>query len=77
MAKKQLPTFKVGDRVTWTSQANGGERTKTGEVTDVIKPGYRPGDKVAGCGGQRDHESYVVRVHSRLFWPRVSKLEKA
>lgn len=69
-------TFKVGDVVTWDSQADGRWRDKTGTVEQVIAPGTRPKGKGWGLG--RDHESHVVRVRkgkrSKAYWPRVAYL---
>lgn len=72
--------FKVGDGVTWTSQAGGYSKVKTGAVVEVIPPGKRP-ECVPGCGFSRKHESYVIAVKRprsvALYWPNVSALEKA
>lgn len=78
-------TFKVGDMVRWTSEAGSISKTKVGEIIEVVPARKWPAMK--GCGGWRDHESYVVRVRelhangnvrsSRLYWPRVGHLERA
>lgn len=70
-----MSTFKVGDRVRWTSQAGGYTRAKVGVVERIVPPKGQAGLKVTQfC--QRDHESYIVRVNGRgLYWPLVSKLE--
>ena len=83
--------IKLGDRVTWTSQAAGATKTKTGIIIGVVKAGSRP-DRVKfkqlcknGIGWSRNHESYVVSVDVgkrekgvsfRQYWPRVSALKK-
>jgi len=70
--------FKIGDDVTWSSQAHGGWKTKIGKVVAVIPSYTRVGDvlnavdamaqfgmlsrKPLGFGGPRVHESYLVRV---------------
>jgi hypothetical protein len=76
MTEKQL---KRGDIVTWTSQAAGASKAKTGEIVEVVAAGARPPGK--GWGWARDHESYLVRVpvgkRTRLYWPRASRLELA
>ena len=66
--------MQLGDEVTWTSQANGGVKTKTGKVVLILRAGERmpPMIEVNGLqlpapartgGGQRfDAESYVVHV---------------
>jgi hypothetical protein len=73
--------FKEGDKVQWTSQANGGVKTKTGVVVQVVEPGKRPDRnrfpalyRDSGVGFGRDHESYVVRVDNKIYWPRVKDL---
>lgn len=68
----------VGDQVTWSSQAGGNTKTKTGRVVALIPPGRESGKsarafidaKVSkrthrsafGGGWDRDHESYIVEV---------------
>jgi hypothetical protein len=64
--------FVLGDKVAWTSQAAGSWRYKMGTVVEVVPPGAYP--SVRGCGMPRDHESYVIKVGSRKYWPRVSLL---
>jgi hypothetical protein len=59
--------FKLGDTVTWRSQAGGNWKTKTGVIVEVRPDGYK----------LRRGESYVVRVkgrHGGLYWPRVAQL---
>ncbi len=83
-------TFQLGDRVKWWSAAGGGQADKVGEVVAIIRAGARP-DNISGVGLSRNHESYVVRASAtsddngrgqvrtkrpRLYWPRVSKLER-
>jgi hypothetical protein len=76
-------TFKIGDRVVWSSASNGTWEKKVGIVERVCPPNYRPNDLIPGCGLSRDHESYVIRVGARpgvkgkLYWPIASKLRKA
>ncbi len=73
--------LKLGDTVTWTSQSLGCYTTKTGQVSAIVPKdcratdyGYKPNGGVAGA--QRNHESYVVKVGYRTYWPRVSQLKK-
>jgi len=81
--------MKLGDTVTWASQAQGVEKTKTGVVVDVVSAKKMPDRerflslyKGAGCGSPRNHESYVIKVDVgkkpgktfRHYWPRVSAL---
>jgi len=76
--------FRIGDVVEWTSQSSGSSLTKRGIVTEVIVPGTRP-DRIrfpglyrstALIGMPRNHESYVVLVGSKPYWPRVSQLKQ-
>jgi hypothetical protein len=76
--------FQVGDKVEWTSQANGRAKTKVGVVADVIEKGQRPNrerwDRLyrgSGCGYSRTEESFVVLVGNKPYWPRTSALRKA
>jgi hypothetical protein len=68
--------LKVGDKVTWTSQANGCTRTKVGEVVEMVPASEMPISKVPRSTAlPRNHTSYVVRVPKRgLYWPRASQL---
>lgn len=77
--------FKLGDPVTWTSQAAGFEKTKTGTIVAVVPPMGNPrhlvpeGMSLDASGLHREHESYLVRVGNskRLYWPVVKRLAKA
>ena len=73
--------FKAGDTVEWSSQAQGSTTTKRGVVAEVVKAGSRPDRtlfptlyKHSGCGWGRDHESYVVMVGKKPYWPRAAAL---
>jgi hypothetical protein len=76
--------FRYDDRVEWTSQSHGFRKTKRGRVAQVVSAGFLP-DRVmfpelyrgAGIGMARDHESYVVLVGSKPYWPRAKTLERA
>ena len=76
--------FRIGDGVQWTSQANGSTRTKQGVVAEVVPAAHKP-DRVrfsrlykhSGCGCARDHESYVVMVGNKPYWPRANVLRPA
>lgn len=74
--------FKVGDRVRWTSQAGGYVKSKEGIVAQVVPAGEYPERsrflhlyKSAGVGKSRDHESYVVVVGHKPYWPLANKLQ--
>lgn len=71
--------FKIGDLVTWTSQAGGYAAEKIGKVIAVVPAGKQPIDvglTMRGAGFSRKHESYVVEV-SKPNRRKVSKEAKA
>lgn len=73
-----MSQHKVGSRVTWTSQAGGSTKEKTGTVVAVIAGGRGSGDRATqeirsrvkagthrsafGGGWDREGESYLVEV---------------
>ena len=75
-------SFKVGDLVTWRSQAAGSLMQKAGTVVEVVPAFKIPHDK--NFGSSRNHESYIVEVvHAAKstrkrkpdrYWPRVVNL---
>lgn len=74
--------FKLGDEVTWKSQSQGAWLTKTGTIVEVVAINNHPNRERfsclytgAGVGFARKHESYVVQVGRRIYWPRVSALQ--
>lgn len=78
--KSQLTKFAVGTEVEWRSQAQGSCKTKRGTIIEVIPASKRPDTQIyphlLGAGWGRKHESYVVLVGRRHYWPVVSKLQK-
>ncbi|MFA5048709.1 MAG: hypothetical protein WC516_06815 [Patescibacteria group bacterium] len=88
--KKELPKFKVGDEVMWSSQASSFEKVKQGVVVGIVPKGVhvhrgflvrgtehlmKYNKSRLGDGYGRDHESYLVLVNDKyLYWPRVSQL---
>jgi hypothetical protein len=77
-------SFVLSDQVTWTSQSQGYQKTKAGEIVEVVAPGAYP-DRTrfialyrgSGVGMPRDHESYVVQVGRQFYWPRANQLRRA
>jgi hypothetical protein len=75
-------SMKVGDEVTWTSQAGGSAKRKKGVIVQVVAARSMPEPlpKHYGGGMWRDHESYVVDCRKSLthapntYWPVASKL---
>lgn len=82
--------FQVGDRVRWSSQSHAFRKSKRGRVLAVVPPGRDPDSCIRetlrsdfipgrimfdGTVG-RSHESYVVSVGNKLYWPRVRHLER-
>lgn len=66
-------SFKVGDVVTWTSQAQGTAKTKTGNVLAIVPPRMKAIDvlvnvvterhaSLTGVGMSRNAESYLIEV---------------
>lgn len=85
-----MNTFKLGNKVTWRSQAGGSWKTKTGVVTVVVPPNvsfqnachkvgltHKLSKRKNAYGLSRNHESYGVLVGKKLYWPLVSKLQLA
>ena len=77
-------TFKINDRVKWSSQAQSYWRLKVGTVVEVVPAGQEPVTKPKGAGFARRHESYIVEVpgktpkaKAKLYWPVVSVLKPA
>ncbi len=80
---KQQRQFKKGDRVTWSSSANGNTVQKTGLVIEVVPAGSLVTTNGFGFA-TRDHESYIVTVPQpaskrgprpdKLYWPRAAAL---
>ena len=76
--------FQIGDKVTWESQARGHTKEKRGTVAQVVPAGERPSReqfpylyKSVRCGFGRCHESYVVLVGKKPYWPVANKLRHA
>ncbi|MCK9569791.1 hypothetical protein M0R72_12680 [Candidatus Pacearchaeota archaeon] len=75
--------MKVGDAVEWTSQSGGYQTTKRGVVVAIVHPGVDPNNIVSNKfaplvnpGMSRRHESYLVVVDGKTYWPRVSNLRR-
>ena len=80
--------FQVGDTVTWTSQAGGNAKTKTGKVVMAVPAKMMLSEILGGFWAtwtikdnllrERNHESYLIQVgkSKRLYWPLVKYLEK-
>jgi len=77
--------FKVGDIVSWSSQAAGTTTTKVGTVVEVVPAGREPTKMARAVGSTRKHVSYVVDVprfakkskqplKPESYWPIVSLL---
>lgn len=80
--------LKVGDAVTWSSQAGGSTKIKVGVIEQVVAPKTYPDRerfpqlyRGSGVGLCREHVSYVVRVPGKtpksagtLYWPRAASL---
>lgn len=64
-------TFKVGDVVTWTSQAAGSWKTKTGVITEVWE--YRKKTRYTVKVSQKEGST----AKPKMYHPRTSALTKA
>jgi hypothetical protein len=80
-------SFKVGDEVTWRSQANGNYSLKKGKIVIVVPAWVSPFSVLFNTSysdyrlkfaqrGWRSDESYLVAVRTRLYWPHVRQLCK-
>lgn len=74
---------KVGAKVKWVSQSGGFSKVKEGVIAQILKAKEMPSRELfptlykhSGVGGSRDHESYVVKVGSRPYWPRANHLRR-
>jgi hypothetical protein len=68
-------SFNIGETVEWTSQSAGVTKTKRGQVVQLVQPrAWPPG--IRNSGAPRGHLSYVVKVGSYLYWPRVKNLKE-
>ena len=70
--------MEIGDTVSWTSQAGGFSKTKTGVIVEAIPPHYSPDAKYnLHTISKRSSTSYVVKVGNKYYWPHRSKLQAA
>lgn len=69
-------TFKLNEKVQWTSQSQGSSLTKRGEIVEVVPKGVQPQTPLINPGMHRNHESYVVQVGRKFYWPRVKQLSR-
>lgn len=86
---QQFPVFQEGDTVCWQSAAGGSLTTKTGRVLKRVPAGRRTQSldidfnafvglgSTLGGGIPRPHDSYLIAVGNRLYWPRVAHLRHA
>lgn len=82
--KVEIAMFELGQKVEWTSQANGVAKTKVGEIVQIVPVGKLPDRhrfeylyRGPGVGAPRRVVSYVVKVGPVFYWPRVSALRVA
>ena len=84
---KKTKEFQRGDRVTWSSSANGSTTTKTGVIVEVVPqhrlPTMRDHQGRLVAYNTRDEISYIVMVpqvgkrgarHPKYYWPRAEAL---
>jgi hypothetical protein len=63
-------TFKVGDKVKWTSSSNGSSKTKVGEVLVIIPPLSRPYQVMYKFSPQWQTKYHNVSVPGHGILPR-------
>lgn len=75
--------FDIGEEVQWTSQAGGVSKTKVGVIAQVVQAKAYPDRmgfpglyKNSGIGMHRDHDSYVVLVNGKAYWPVAKRLSR-
>ena len=77
--------MEIGDEVTWGSQAGGYTKEKMGIIVAIVPAGVgvvdaypeiRTGGSAWGGGISRNHQSYVVKVGKKLYWPLVNHLQR-
>jgi len=78
--------MKIGSLVSWKSQSQGAWKKKEGRITYIVPAGEMPPVVIRGAWDpatgkaqcfRRNHESYVVTVGKRDYWPRVSALNES
>lgn len=77
--KADTKTFKVGDRVTWSSQAAGSWKTKTGTIVEVGTIGQYMKTKSRLATIRHHHVVRVTTIHSRgtredIYFPSTSAM---
>jgi hypothetical protein len=77
--KEDAKRPRVGEKVSWKSQANGHWTAKTGKVIEVVDAMAVPKKFKGKKNGElpkRKHESYVVEANGQTYWPLVSQLKR-
>ena len=74
--------FGLNDTVSWSSQAHGFRKDKVGRIVAVVPAEGNPVRYVphgfrapSSPGLPRGHESYLVAVGTKIYWPRVNDLK--
>lgn len=79
-----MDKFSFGDVVRWTAKVEGEQPVKRrGVIVATVPPGADPlqhipkgfSSKTIDNKSRKDHESYIVLVGQRIFWPAVGKLK--
>ena len=80
--------FKVDDCVCWYAYSGKNTNLKQGEIIAYVASGESPkyvydrddlesNGKLQFFGGKpRDHQSYLIKAGSQVYWPVVSRLRK-
>ena len=68
--------MEIGDTVSWTSQAGGFSKMKTGVIVEAVLPHRSPDAKYnLQTLSKRSSTSYVVKVGNKYYWPYRSLLK--
>ena len=68
--------MQIGDTVSWTSQAGGFSKMKTGVIVEAVRPHHSPDAKYnLRTLSKRSSTSYVVKVGNKYYWPYRSLLK--
>ena len=68
--------MQIGDTVSWSSQAGGFSKMKTGVIVEAVRPFSAPSQQYGlRTTSKRSSTSYVVKVGNKYYWPHRSLLK--
>jgi hypothetical protein len=81
--RKRIKSFWVGDKTLWESGDHGTYQIKLGTIVGIVPQGKLPSRNMFYGLYQfvrgwdiRNHQSYVIRVDKRNYWPDVKDMHK-